>query len=149
MCCSVWCLEWELMEFGVEKRKVILEYWRGAKIGCTFYWVGSWQTYIPFIIFYDSTEVRFALSMPLSSLYWQGCRQWRWLGVASSSTEQKCGGKLGLLSVAATTLKGSVHRRRDLVLHVTVPPGTGKCIYIEIICQLAQPFAISSLFSSQ
>ena|SRR5271170_3687590 len=40
MCCSAWCLEWELMEFGVEKRKVILEYWRGAKIGCTFYWEG-------------------------------------------------------------------------------------------------------------
>jgi len=75
MCCSAWCLEWELMEFGVEKRKVILEYWRGAKIGCTFYWEGSWQIYILFIIFYDSTQVRFALSMPLSSLYCQGCRR--------------------------------------------------------------------------
>jgi hypothetical protein len=55
-------------------------------------------------------------------------------------------GNLGDLSVAATTWKGSVHQPRDLVLHVTVPPGTGKCIYIEIICQLAQPLAISSLF---
>jgi hypothetical protein len=54
--------------------------------------------------------------------------------------------KLGRLSVAPTTLKGSVRRPRYLVLHVTVPPGTGKCIYIEIICQLAQPLAISSLF---
>ena len=60
------------MEFGVEKRKVILEYWRGDWMS---FLLGSWRIYIPFIIFYDSTQVRFALSMPLSSLYCQGFRR--------------------------------------------------------------------------